>query len=266
MLRAYIYNEDKNNWIEEESYLLFHDLCAFLDEKEKIVYLWNGPKSTEERLEKGYESIEHLFSSYPDPDFVNSLKLIILEEDIPKDVQKKLNNMLEAIRDQEDREQYQFSRLSTIRLYFIFSVACIVLPFLSILNLITVFFWPTYGNYIAATPELYSRWLLISKILLLITFIVFIGNVIVGIVELEVWIVIVSLMGFIVCIGLLIYLNQGIYLFLFGEESTDELYLIELSDLRLFIFINLIGVLVFLIPNTLKLFIFLKDYRDYIFT
>lgn len=50
MLRTYIYNEDKKVWLEEET-LLLHDLCAILDEDDKILYIWNGPKSSPERFE-----------------------------------------------------------------------------------------------------------------------------------------------------------------------------------------------------------------------
>ena len=64
MLRAYIYNEENKVWLEEES-LLKHDLCAILDDDEKILYIWNGPKSSSELLEKGYKSIENLLSNHP---------------------------------------------------------------------------------------------------------------------------------------------------------------------------------------------------------
>ena len=75
MLRTYIYNEDKKVWLEEET-LLMHDLCAILDEDDKILYIWNGPKSSPERFEKGYKTIESLLSNYPNMD----LKLIKLKK------------------------------------------------------------------------------------------------------------------------------------------------------------------------------------------
>ena len=43
MLRTYIFNAQKNIWIEEEEYLLYHDLCAFLDEDNQIRTIGKAP-------------------------------------------------------------------------------------------------------------------------------------------------------------------------------------------------------------------------------
>ena len=60
MLKTYIFNEPNKRWVEENTSLLYHDLCAILDEERKIIYLWNGPKSSKERLNKGYKLLENL--------------------------------------------------------------------------------------------------------------------------------------------------------------------------------------------------------------
>jgi len=93
MLKTYIFNDANKNWIEEPSSLLYHDLCAFVDDERNIIYIWNGPKSSQERLNKGNEVLKNLVSYYPSIDF----KVSILNKKVPDYVQIRLDKMLNAI-------------------------------------------------------------------------------------------------------------------------------------------------------------------------
>jgi len=79
MLKTYIFNESTDSWIEEHSILLYQDLCIFLDEERNKIYIWNGPKSSKEKLEKGKESLVKLISNYPN----RQLEIEILSKKIP---------------------------------------------------------------------------------------------------------------------------------------------------------------------------------------
>jgi hypothetical protein len=90
MLKTYIFDDANKKWIEEDKSLLYHDLCAILDEEHNTIYLWNGPKSSQERLKKGYGLLETLMSSYPSINF----QLLILKKKIPNHIQDKIDLML----------------------------------------------------------------------------------------------------------------------------------------------------------------------------
>ena len=258
MLRAYIYNEEKKVWLEEES-ILKHDLCAILDDDEKILYIWNGPKSSSDLLEKGYKSIENLLSNHPNVE----IQIIKLKKRIPPKIKNKLDTMLASIESEEDI-YLQFTRRSTIRLFFIMSLSIFIVSILSLWNVFrfsNIFNWN--GN-IVIKPDNYETWINISKILTILCLIFFIVNVGIGILENEHQVIIFSATGLIICIGIILYLNQGIYLFLFQKRSDSSLYVIAQADINWFFITILIAELIYLVPSFYKFIIFIKKYREYL--
>ncbi len=261
MLRTFIFKEDKKNWLEEDQVLLLHDLCALLDEDEKIIYLWRGPKSSQERFQNGFELITELMGNYPD----DTIQLILLEQEIPNKIKLRLDAMLETVKKYEKEKIQKLNRLFSIRLYFYSSLTAILLPAISLLIISCFFLWPlTEGNF-EVSANIYELWLGIPRVLMFITLILHIIIIGVGIVELDYPIIVYSLIGIILSAGIFLYLNQGIFLFLFQKGHTSTLYLISLIDLLLFLIALLIAALTFLIPNVLKLVSFYKSYKEYIF-
>ena len=260
MLRTYIFSETKSHWIEEENRLLMHDICAILDEESKTIYIWNGPKSTKERFKKGYNLVNELISSFPDSIF----QLIVLKKGVPINIQEKLDSMLKDAKKEKD-ESLKFSRFTTIRFYFALLLSAVILPLISIINLSSSLFWSgTNGNY-EVDSSTFENWIKISKILIIITLILLIINVGIGIIELENQTIIFSINGVIICIGLVLYLNYGIHLFLFQEGSTLYNYFISKRDIVFFLIVSLVAISFFEIPNIYKLISFFKTYRKFIF-
>ena len=269
MLRTYVYYEDKGNWLEE-THLLFHDLCAILDEEENTVYLWNGPKSTNSRLEKGYESINDLFGGFADPEFINALTIVILEEDfVPPAIQKRLDKMLEGIRKDEEEEKYVFTSLLNMRLYFVLSIVVLLLSIISMLNItLAPVIWETFTdlpNYYGVSSTDYDTWLILTGSLNIACLLICIANLIIGIIEREIQVSSFAIMGIIIFIGLLAYHVQGPFLFLFHDLSTLYAYLIPMEQIAMFTLLNLIAYLIFILPTAYKFVKFSIDYRDYIY-
>ncbi|TFG30714.1 MAG: hypothetical protein EU532_00035 [Promethearchaeota archaeon] len=259
MLRAYVYNEEKKVWLEEES-LLLHDLCAILDEDDKILYLWKGPKSSSQLLDKGYKQIKDLLSNYPN---VN-IELITIKKKIPPNIKDKIDTMLASI-ETEDDIFLQFSRRSTIRLFFLMSLSIFTLSFFSLWNVVRYFSIFDWNGNVVLNPKQYETWINISKILAILSLIFFIVNVGIGIVEYEHQVIIFSAIGIIVCIGIILYLNQGIYLFLFQERSSSSFYIIAQSDINWFCIFITSALLIYLVPNCYKFIVFLRKYGEYLF-
>jgi hypothetical protein len=259
MLRTYIYNEDKKVWLEEES-LLLHDLCAILDEDDNFLYIWNGPKSPPERLEKGYNLIEILLKNHPDL----NLKVIKLEKEIPTKIKKKIDDMLTSIKSDEE-DFLQFTRFSTIRIFFLSSLVIIALSVLSLLNLMRHSDLLNWTGNVAIRAENYETWINITKYLVIFSLCLFILNIGIGVLENEHQVIVFSAAGIIICIGIIFYLNQGIYLFLFQERSSSSFYIIARSDINWFFITILAAEFIYLIPITYKLTIFVRHYHEYLF-
>jgi len=260
MLRTFIYNEIKNNWIEEDEYLFFHDLCAFLDEDSKIIYLWKGPKSTKKRYRKAYHSLDELTSNYLAPKF----QINVLAKYIPQPIEEKLDKMLIAAKSQEERRRLKFSKLITIRLFLTFSLLAIIFSALSSLFLTSCLFWSRVGDNFITSSIIYHSWLFYQQMFILITLIMFILNTLIGLYETETQVIVFSLIGLIICSGISIYLQQGIFLFLFQEGSSSTLYIIKINDIISFCIILLSVIAFFELPNLIKLISFIKTYRKYI--
>ncbi|MHA2390773.1 MAG: hypothetical protein ACXAEX_02290 [Promethearchaeota archaeon] len=258
MLRTFIFDDSKSHWSEEEHHLLSHDICVILDEEDEVLYLWRGSKSKREKYKKGYNLLKDLTSNFPEL----NLQVIMAKKNFPQEVQMKLKAMLAK---EERGETLIFTRFLTIRSYFIFLIGTIILPFISLLNLSTSLTWNIINGNFEVNNNIFHIWIKSSKILMLITLIFSIINLTIGIIEGENRVIVFSVMGIIICFGLVLYLNFDIYLFTFQAGSTLTNYLILTSDIIIFILINTISILIFVVPNLFKFISFLKSYRKFIF-
>lgn len=261
MLKTYIFNDANKNWIEEQSSLLYHDLCALVDEERNIIYVWNGPKSSRERLNKGNELLKNLISLYSNINF----QISVLNKKVPDYVQIRLDEMLGAIKHEEKKEYDKFSRFITLRLYFIFLLLALFFPLISFLNLSTSLAWRKTGFTYEVNSELYDSWLSISIFFIILTIISFSIILTIGIIEIENKIIIYSIIGLVVSSGIAIYLQQGIYLFFFQGGSTASFYYIKQSDIHLFLVLIAFGIAIYEIPNFIELINFIKVYHKFIF-
>jgi len=260
MLKTYIFDEANKNWIEEQSSLLYHDLCALLDEERNIIYIWNGPKSSQERLKKGYELLKNLVSNYPNINF----EISEVNKKVPDYVQIKIDKMLSEIKQEDKKEFDKFSRFITLRLYFIFSLLAIILPIISFLNLSTSLAWRKTGYNYEVSSGLYDNWLSISLFFIILTIISFAIILTIGIIEIEYKIITYSIIGLVVSSGIAIYLQQGIFLFLFQDGSTASIYYIKQSDILLFLVVIAFGIAIYEIPNFVELINFTIVYHKFI--
>jgi len=164
-----------------------------------------------------------------------------------------------------NKKVIRFSRFTTIRIYSISLLITILLPILSFLYLSSSLAWAISNGIYQVNSTTYNSWIENSKFLMFITLILFSINIVIGIIENENQVIIFSLNGLIISIGILLYLNQGIFLFLFQEGSTLTSYRILQTDIFIFLLVILIAMLIFEVPNLYKLISFFKTYRKFIF-
>ncbi|MFX1455135.1 MAG: hypothetical protein ACFFDB_07135 [Promethearchaeota archaeon] len=260
MLRTFIFDDSKSQWREEEQGLLSHDMCVILDEEKELIYFWEGLKSNRKRFKEAYSQLKRLLSNFPEL----NIQLILTKKNFPEEIQSKIEDLLELARI-EEKGGLMFSRFTTIRTFLIFSLGVIIMPIISLLNLFTALFWPSSTLNVEVISTVFRSWLNISKIFIILTIIFFAVNLLIGIIEIEPQVIIFSIIGLIICIGLIFYLNFDIFLFLFQSGSTQTNYFILKSDIIRFILFNLVPIIIFEIPNIYKFISFLITYRKYIF-
>ena len=198
MLKTFIFDDSKSQWKEEEHGLLIHDMCVILDEEKELIYLWSGSKSNTKRYKKAYVQLKELISNFPELNF----QVILAKKNFPVEIQKKFEVMLESAKG-EGENTLLFSRFLTIRIFLISLLGVIILPIISLLNLSTSLFWPLSNLNLEVTSATFKSWINLSKILLVVTIIIFGINLIIGLIEMENQEINFSIVCFIISLGLL---------------------------------------------------------------
>ena len=261
MIKIFIYYEKENKWIEERSSLLYHDFVAFIDEDTKIIYLWNGPQGTKVKRKKGTEALNDLINIYTNVKF----QVINYNKKSPSHIKNKLNELLKLTKKEQELVDYQYSHFITIRLHSFLSIITVILPIIILFILGYSFFWDKIGNNFMINARNYNNWLSSASILLLICLLLFIPQLVMGAYEFDKPIIVFSSTSIIICISLLFYLQQGIFLFQFQEPSTLNVYYISETDIIIFFFLILSAILLLEIPILINTIKFFSTYRKFIF-
>jgi hypothetical protein len=111
----------------------------------------------------------------------------------------------------------------------------------------------------------YNSWLNSYQAFVVVTLIFCVINVLLGFYEKDIELLIFSLIGIVIDIGIILYLQKGIFLFLHQPGSTESVYLISVLDLTVFSILNLISLFIALFPHIYKLFKFIKIYWKFIY-
>jgi hypothetical protein len=261
MLKIFIFDPIKGKWIEESQILLFHDLAAVFDEDAKKIFIWKGNNIKQSKVQKGMESLEDLLSNFPNFKW----KIITKEKEFPDKVHKRISSMLKATKERKQEEKLKYNHFLTIRLSFIVLIGILVFTILSFFNLIMPLFNPIINEAYQISASKYNLWLKIYQIFTILILVFLSCNFVISIYEQELEVFIISLIGIIISIGIILYLRQGIFLFIHQTGSTYFLYLISIKDLIIFILLNLLAILIVLCSTSYKLYKFARTYWKYIF-
>ncbi len=260
MLKIFIYDQIKDTWIEETQILLFHDLAAIFDEDSKQIFVWQGNNIKKSKIKNGLECLEDLLSKTSNYNW----KIITKENNFPDIIHQTIDSMLKATKERKQEEKLKYNHFLTIRLSFILLIGILVFIVLSCINLIIPLFSSVINKAYQISASKYNLWLNLYQIFTIFTLIFLACNFIISIYEQEIEMFIFSLIGIIIDIGILLYLRQGIFLFIHQPGSTYSLYLISIDDLTTFILLNLSSILIILCSTFYKLYKFALTYWKYI--
>ncbi|MBD3197722.1 MAG: hypothetical protein GF317_21905 [Candidatus Lokiarchaeota archaeon] len=260
MLKTFIYNEEKREWIEEDAILLFQDICVILDTDSNQIFLWKGPKAKKSLLKKGKQDLLDLISNMP------GLKLNLnnLEEKLPERIQNKIDSMLNAVQVKRKSDSLKYSHFFTIRLSLLLMVIVILSSIAALFVNISSIFWQVSSTNFQISSSRYILWLDLYKTFLILVLIMISINLLVSLYEKDIGLIIICVIGIVILIGILMYASQGIFLFIFQAGSTDMVFLINISDIYLYVFLNIIALTPILLLHLLKCLKFLKSYWRYI--
>ncbi|TFF90466.1 MAG: hypothetical protein EU548_02870 [Promethearchaeota archaeon] len=261
MLRIFIYHEDQDKWVEERSHLLHHDLAAFIDEDEKIIYLWNGLESTKDKLKKGRKALLHLLKVYTE----NSYQINTIKKKIPPHLKLYLEHLFADTKKEQKAKDYRYSHFSTIRIHFLLSLITLVLPLVALFILNSSLFWEASEYSYIISSEAYNGWWLSIFIIIMISLLLFIPQLAMSVYERDQPIMFFSITSIIICVSFLVYLQQGIFLFQFQPLSTPNLFYIAKSDIYWFVLLTISAIMLIEIPNFIKTINFLITYKQFIF-
>jgi len=262
MFKTYIYNKQRDLWIQEDRVLLLHDVGSIIDEENHVLYLWIGPKAKKDKIKKAKETLDVLLSKYPIKDFnVKELD----QEKMPRDMEVYLKELLNPIKTLRKSEKYKFSRLITIRVFLVTTILILGLIGLYLAFISSSLVWTIQNGNVKVSNNTYMTWIGILQILNVTVFLLLILQLILGIFEKDSEVRLFSIVGIMVSIGIMLYLNQGIFLFLFQSGNNPELYEIAFLDLLTFIVINYLVIMIPFLLNAYKIIKFVKTYREFIF-
>ncbi|TXT60475.1 MAG: membrane protein of unknown function [Promethearchaeota archaeon] len=262
MLKLYTYKKLRNEWIQEDQVLLLQDVCVILDQKNSILYLWTGPKAKKEKVKNAKDSLDELINKF---ETENLLVKEIDNNQMPDHINQYLEQLLEPIKTLKKSELYKFSKLITLRIYLILSICIIGLIISFIIALFSSLSWPIQDGNIQVVRASYMTWIGILQFINYAILFFLVPQLIVGIYEKESEARLFSIVGIMISIGMVLYLNQGIFLFLFQNGNNPNIDEIAFIDLFSFILVNLLVIMIIFLLNVYKMFKFFKTYRKFLF-
>lgn len=262
MLRTYTYNKNRDVWTQEDQVLLLHDVGAIIDEEKNMLYIWKGPKANKEKIKRAKETLDVLLSKYP----IKNFNVKELEgEKLPEHIELYLEELLDPIKSLRKSEKYKFSKLITIRAYLLLNILILGLIGLYVAIISYSLFWPMQNNSVQVSEATYMSWIRILQFTNLVIFLLLISKLVLGMFEKDPELRLYSIVGLMISVGIMLYLNQGVFLFLFQNGNNPDIYEILFVDLLVFIITNYLVIMIIFLLSVYKLYKFVKTYREFLF-
>ncbi|MHA1746179.1 MAG: hypothetical protein ACTSWW_09270 [Promethearchaeota archaeon] len=215
---CYILDKGKGDWMESEN-LFPHDVALLIDSDARKIYLYYGTKSTpdEKILAKGLVST--LMTKYQTYNFE------ILDDVIPLKIQAEIDLLLgeniDVSRDKEPR---------TMSLWFFLGLSCgvILIHVLNLFNTIRVFGWPHELSSYSVAPDQFYSVFSTSILLAWIAIGVYGALISVSFFTKRILLVTIAIVGCVISVGVLIYLQQRTFIFGFAIEDPFEIVRLQL--------------------------------------
>lgn len=213
----------------ESENLFPHDVALLIDSDARKIYLYYGTKSTPDERILGKGLVSTLMTKYQTYNFE------ILDDVIPLKIQAEIDLLLgeniDVSRDKEPR---------TLSLWFFLGLSCgvILIHILNLINTIRVFGWPHELSSYLVAPDQFDSVFSSSILLAWIAIGVYGALISVSIFTKRILLITIAIVGCVISVGVLIYLQQREFIFGFAIQGTEDFEIVRLQ-----LFIHLFWVL-----------------------
>ncbi|MCF2139422.1 MAG: hypothetical protein K9W44_05135 [Candidatus Lokiarchaeota archaeon] len=228
------------DWIESNN-LFLHDIALLIENTEKKVYFYAGPKSAKKDHELGKQLAQNIVKKF-------GYDFIILDTAVPLAIQKEIDLLLgENI----DPKAYKEERTILMQLFVILGFLGSLTLLALLINNLRMFGWRisllTYGTTLDSYNELFR----ISRITLYVAFGLIISQFLCSLFTKRIFLIISSFALILIIGGIYYYLLEGTGLF---QRAPEEIRRSELLLHTLWLLIAIGGFLGFIVWSSIVIF------------
>jgi hypothetical protein len=216
----FVYVLDHDQWIETES-LFPHDIALLIDNKAKKAYLWFGDRSDEALRDKAQQLATEMMKKY------TMYELIVLGTTVPMKIEAEIENLLG---ENADPTKLKIARTKAM-IYFVYlGYAGIIALLAVVINNIRMLFWDSVDDSYVISSWLFNNLFDVSVIISIIVVVIFGVQFILGLLSQKTYLVVSALACAGVALGMMFYLAEGELIFEFLTGSSQETFLIRITD------------------------------------
>ncbi|MHA1672549.1 MAG: hypothetical protein ACTSYI_02890 [Promethearchaeota archaeon] len=212
---CYVLDKSKLDWIESES-LFLHDIALLIENTEKRVYMYSGPKSTKKEQEIGIKLAQNIIEKF-------SYEFIILGTAVPLKIQSEIDLLLG---DNIDPRTYKEDRTLSMIFFSIFGMIGGIAFIGMFINQLRMIGWKVAPLVFGTSVETFSALFEISIFFLWISMGFFGAQFLVSLLTKRIFLIFASFSVAAISFGAYLYLDKGVFLFPDAPASIGRLELL----------------------------------------
>ncbi|MHA1673433.1 MAG: hypothetical protein ACTSYI_07380 [Promethearchaeota archaeon] len=212
---CYVLDKSKLDWIESES-LFLHDIALLIENTEKRVYMYSGPKSSKKEQEIGIELAQKIIEKF-------SYEFNILGTAVPLKIQAEIDLLLG---DNIDPRTYKEDRTLSMILFVLFGMFGGSAFIVMYINHLRMLGWKIAPLVFGTSEETFVALFEISTIVLWITMGLFGAQMLFSLITRRLFLIFASFSAAAISFGTYLYLNKGVFLFPGAPASIGRLELL----------------------------------------
>ncbi len=211
------------DWIESEN-LFLHDIALLIENTEKKVYFYAGPKSDIKDHAVGQQLAQDVVQKF-------GYSFIVLDDVIPLKIQKEIDLLLG---DNIDPRTYKEERTLPMLIFVILGTIGCLLMLALLINNMRMFGWQKSLLIYGTSLDSFNKLFKVSRIILFISIGFFLSQFLSALLTKRIFLIAASFFTVAIAVGAYIYILEGIGLF---AHAPDEILRWELLLHQLWIFL-----------------------------
>ncbi len=212
---CYVLDKSKMDWIESES-LFLHDIALLIENTEKRVYMYSGPKSSKKEQEIGIDLAQNIIEKF-------SYEFIILGTAVPLKIQAEIDLLLG---DNIDPRTYKEDRTLSMIFFSIFGLIGGIAFIGMFINQLRMIGWKIAPLVFGTSEGTFAALFEISIIFLWISMGFLGAQVLFSLLTKRIFLIFASVSVAAISFGTYLYIDKGVFLFPEAPASIGRLELL----------------------------------------